>query len=249
MKKLFAMFFLTMTVLFLGMGGYADANVSPSESSIAKSVKSSPIMNSMETVSGQLEYLSGDWYFMDGRYAFSVTGEKFNGCPVVTGYNFVGGTSFGAGIFRVEEASGLRDIPWSTKGEDAHSLLILNGNEVYRRTAKQQYQESIGGVYLGMTAQEVLAKLGAPPVAEKEETRWVYPEVGLAVEFETGVRSAVLPALPQASWWRRLFSVLSSPLWICPKIWDGGLLYRLSSVSVPVWPFCCSLTMPSPIFI
>lgn len=94
MKKLFAMFFLTMTVLFLGMGGYADANVSPSESSIAKSVKSSPIMNSMETVSGQLEYLSGDWYFMDGRYAFSVTGEKFNGCPVVTGYNFVGGDFF-----------------------------------------------------------------------------------------------------------------------------------------------------------
>ena len=44
MKKLFAMFFLTMTVLFLGMGGYADANVSPSESSIAKSVKSSPII-------------------------------------------------------------------------------------------------------------------------------------------------------------------------------------------------------------
>ncbi len=191
MKKLFAMFFLTMTVLFLGMGSYADANVSPSESSIAKSVKSSPIMNSMETVSGQLEYLSGDWYFMDGRYAFSVTGEKFNGCPVVTGYNFVGGTSFGAGIFRVEEASGLRDIPWSTKGEDAHSLLILNGNEVYRRTAKQQYQESIGGVYLGMTAQEVLAKLGAPPVAEKEETRWVYPELGLAVEFETGVAYSI----------------------------------------------------------
>ena len=56
-----------------------------------------------------------------------------------------------------------------------------------------------------MTAQEVLAKLGAPPVAEKEETRWVYPEVGLAVEFETGVRSALLPALPQASWRRRLF--------------------------------------------
>lgn len=193
MKKLFAMFFLTMTVLFLGMGGYADAKVSSPESSTAKSVESRPRMmeESRDIVTGQLKYLSGDWYFMDGRYAFSITEEKFNGCPVLAGRNFVGGSSFGAGIFRVEEASGLRDIPWSTKGEDAHSLLILNGNEVYRRTAKQQYKESVGGIYLGMTDQEVLAKLGAPPKAEKEEKRWIYPELGLAVEFETGVAYSI----------------------------------------------------------
>ena len=179
MKKILtALLFLT-TILFMGPRNTAFAE--PYSNS-----KESP-----ETVDTQLQFLYGDWYDMQGNFAFTAFGRIIKGAEVTGGRNFVGGTSFGAGIFETEKAGRRSDLPWATRGEGMHSLLILHGTEVYRRTREPQYKESVNGIYLGITDTEVRETLGLPSFKEKDGQRWVYPDWGLTVDFGNGVASAV----------------------------------------------------------
>lgn len=147
---------------------------------------------SEDTVYDMLDFLMGDWYHTDGSYAFTVGLGKFNGYIISGGYDFAGGSAFGAGSFVIEGEDKPKGFSWEVMGIGDHNLLILNGKEVYRRNSVQAYTESVSGVYLGMRQQDVEKLLGQPSNKLNVDQLWVYTDKGFTVEFKYGLVTSII---------------------------------------------------------
>ena len=82
-------------------------------------------------VNKALEVMNGSWYDNNDNLVLRISNHTINGCPVVAGYNFAGGTSNAKGVFRIYESAGYRDliIEWHIS-HTYKDYLILN-NVVY----------------------------------------------------------------------------------------------------------------------
>ena len=141
-----------------------------------------------------LPRLQGTWYDTQGKPAFTFAGRTLNGCPIVGVSNAAGGGEDIGFTLRIAEKTGYRDLRLSFENLEtdpkAYHQTMYTGNRAYRRTPRLQYYESVGGLALGMTEQEVEQKYGKPDTlltaTESARTKWIYTKLGLELEFRRG---------------------------------------------------------------
>ena len=148
-----------------------------------------------ERVMKWLSPAEGDWYGLDGQLAMTIGDGAVDGCSVLAGYGFAGGYPR-VGVFRIAEAAGSRDLQLAMIGDrgSAHQYLIVDKSNAFRRTAEPEYFESIGGLYLGITQEQVLALYGDPTKQDSRHTgfsTWEYKTEGLVINFEAQVATGI----------------------------------------------------------
>ena len=128
--------------------------------------------------------VAGDWYDASGNKVLSISNGYINGCRIVDGADFVGGYP-GAGVFIIQEAQGRKAIHLEWLGNGEHRTLIMNKkNQLTNRLQKEHY-ESVRGVHLGMTRQQVIDLLGVPSSSDVRGRETLkYMDLGLSVDLD-----------------------------------------------------------------
>lgn len=118
---------------------------------------------SLDSVIRASQKVAGDWYDASGNKVLSISNGYINGCRIVDGADFVGGYP-GAGVFIIQEAQGRKAIHLEWLGNGDHKTLIMNKKNQLTNQLQKEHYESVRGVHLGMTRQQVVDLLGAPSV-------------------------------------------------------------------------------------
>ena len=142
-----------------------------------------------------LNNVYGNWYDANGNLALKIGKDNtINGHKVVKAFEAGRETTvfFISAHIPVFQAEGLRPIPLEHYGKDYHEMLIVNGGQmILRKTKKQQYFESIGGVYLGMSTDDLTALYGSPSSVDNSKAMqgkiiWKYKNEGFDVQVIGG---------------------------------------------------------------
>lgn len=133
---------------------------------------------SLDSVIRASQKVAGDWYDASGNKVLSISNGYINGCRIVDGYP-------GAGVFIIQEAQGRKAIHLEWLGNGEHRTLIMNKkNQLTNRLQKEHY-ESVRGVHLGMTRQQVIDLLGAPSSSDVRGRETLkYMNLGLSVSLD-----------------------------------------------------------------
>ena len=147
---------------------------------------------SLNTVISISQKAAGDWFDVNGNKVLTISNGYINGCPIVGGTDFVGGYP-GAGVFIIQEAQGRKAIHLQWMGDGEHKTLIINKKVQLSTIPQREHYESIAGVYLGMTKQEVIDLLGVPsdPVDSRGRETLKYNDLGISVELDHGVVTVI----------------------------------------------------------
>lgn len=143
-----------------------------------------------------LQLMAGDWYDDSGIKVITVNDKYINSCEVLSAYDFAGSSSYGAGIFHIQERTGIREmrIEWHVNGSPADYITIDDAQMLHRTLP--YYHESIGGFHLGMSTGAVEAKFGPPtriltqnkPMRIGKDvyrTGWYYKDKGIIITFNS----------------------------------------------------------------
>ena len=113
--------------------------------------------------------LQGTWYDINGNPVFTFVDRTLNGCPIIGIYNVAGGGGDFGCILRIVEKSGYRDLALDfenlTTDPNTYHQVMEYDQQAFRRTQQLLYHETVGGLGLGMSDQDVKAKYGNPDVA------------------------------------------------------------------------------------
>ena len=162
-------------------------------------------------VSKVLNLMDGDWYDAAGNRVLQIHDGYINGCQVLAAYDFAGGSSNGAGRFDILESTGSRILylTWDIHHSDKDSIK-LNDSQMLHRTARLSFNESIAGIHLGMTSDEVTTTLGAPTQMRNltpyvNTYGWYYEPLRIAVTFDADTVDRIIlmkgsPVTLQRSW-------------------------------------------------
>ena len=139
-----------------------------------------------------LEPAVGDWYTTKGEFAMTIEGDSLNGNKI----NGMSDCTFGyprTGTFTINENNIPRNIKLELLGNKSHQYLVIDGITLLRRSMSPAYNESMGGIYLGMTKDNLkgLYKEPTSVVQENGTERWNYDSHKFAVLFENDVISAI----------------------------------------------------------
>ena len=147
---------------------------------------------SLNTVISISQKAAGDWFDVNGNKVLTISNGYINGCPIVGGTDFVGGYP-GAGVFIIQEAQGRKAIHLQWMGDGEHKTLIINKKVQLSTIPQREHYESIAGVYLGMTKQEVIDLLGVPsdPIESRGREILKYSNLGISVELDHGVVTVI----------------------------------------------------------
>ena len=125
----------------------------------------------------ELKRMVGTWYDTKGNVALTIGSDySINGCKVLALYLNAHYTPIftpqSAAVYtcRIADGSGYRDIHLDYHSmpsvflstPDYHETIFLNGKTALRRTKKPRYFESVGGIFLGMSKDDVLKLYGQP---------------------------------------------------------------------------------------
>ena len=153
---------------------------------------------SQESLGKLLKYREGDWFDENGTLQLSIHNGYVNGCQVVAGYDFAGGGFNTSSILRLREKNGFKEIYISPYG---YNLLNLNHKIMLRNSPQGKHNESVSGIFIGMSKNEVI-KLHGEPVSKligtKSET-WVYDNLGVKVNFDYSMVTGLI-LLNYGSW-------------------------------------------------
>ena len=141
-----------------------------------------------------LNEIVGNWYDVNGNLIFTISSDyKINGYDIAA-VDFEGDT---AGFYKIFINDGRYvEVTHTGSAESkVHDMLIVD-SVALRRTENPQYFESIGGIYLGMDANEVLSIYGNPSSGENfnrflKDWIWKYDSLGLEVSIYAGVVTEV----------------------------------------------------------
>lgn len=114
----------------------------------------------------------------------TISNGYINGCLIVGGADFVGGYP-GAGVFIIQEAQGRKAIHLEWLGNGEHRTLIMNKKDQLTNRLQKEHYESVRGVHLGMTRQQVIDLLGMPSSSDvrgRETLR--YEDLGLSIDID-----------------------------------------------------------------
>lgn len=102
--------------------------------------------------------LTGNWRDRAGNVVVSIDNGYLNGCRILDCYNAAGGGGFGGVTLRIEESAGIRDlrIVFMICNIKSDYIELVNGDN-HQRLYKYMdyYKESVAGVHLGSTRDEV----------------------------------------------------------------------------------------------
>lgn len=139
-----------------------------------------------------LEPAEGDWYSIKGNLVMSVQGSTINGCPVVADkgctYDYPR-----TGHFQVTESEGTRSMQLDLLGHKSHQYLIVDNKMPLRRSIQPEYNESIGGIYIGMPKADLEAAYQQPDSVHEDQgmERWAYGAHHVDVYLQGGIVMAV----------------------------------------------------------
>lgn len=139
---------------------------------------------SVDSVVRASQKVSGEWYDARGNKVLTISNGYINGCLIVGGADFVGGYP-GAGVFIIQEAQGRKAIHLEWLGNGEHRTLIMNKKDQLTNRLQKEHYESVRGVYLGMTRQQVIDLLGMPSSSDvrgRETLR--YEDLGLSIDID-----------------------------------------------------------------
>ena len=144
-------------------------------------------------------WLQGNWYDLKGNVVLSFSGNYVNDCPIIGIYNPAGGGGDVGFVLRINENDVYRDLRLSCTGISPdptkyHQYIRFNGTTL-RRTPAAQFHESVGGLGLGMSADDVIAKYGKPDNYSTDQGRrlqWVYSRLGLAISWQNDIVSQII---------------------------------------------------------
>ena len=139
---------------------------------------------SLDSVIRASQKVAGDWYDASGNKVLSISNGYINGCRIVDGADFVGGYP-GAGVFIIQEAQGRKAIHLEWLGNGEHRTLIMDKKNQLTNRLQKEYYESVRGVHLGMTRQQVIDLLGAPSSSDVRGRETLkYMDLGLSVSLD-----------------------------------------------------------------
>ena len=140
---------------------------------------------SLDSVIYVSQKIAGDWYDANGNKVLSISNGYINGCRIVDGTDFAGGYP-GLGVFIIQEAQGRKAIHLEWLGFDEHKTLIMNKKDQLTSKFPKEHYESVHGVYLGMTRQQVIDLLGIPNSIDKIYGREIlkYTDLGFQIRTE-----------------------------------------------------------------
>lgn len=146
MKKLLSVFmFCFMMLMSLGAICFADGEQNQDQDAIAQ----------------WLEPAAGDWYSTKGNFVMSVQDNMINGCQILSSkdctYDYPR-----TGTFQVAESTGNRDMKLDLFGNNIHQYLVVDDKMLLRRSEHPEYNESVNGIYLGMTRDDLLQHYTQP---------------------------------------------------------------------------------------
>ena len=139
---------------------------------------------SVDSVVRASQKVSGEWYDARGNKVLTISNGYINGCLIVGGADFVGGYP-GAGVFIIQEAQGRKAIHLEWLGNGEHRTLIMNKKDQLTNRLQNEHYESVRGVHLGMTRQQVIDLLGMPSSSDvrgRETLR--YEDLGLSIDID-----------------------------------------------------------------
>ena len=139
---------------------------------------------SVDSVLRASQKVSGEWYDARGNKVLTISNGYINGCLIVGGADFVGGYP-GAGVFIIQEAQGRKAIHLEWLGNGEHRTLIMNKKDQLTNRLQKEHYESVRGVHLGMTRQQVIDLLGMPSSSDvrgRETLR--YEDLGLSIDID-----------------------------------------------------------------
>ena len=141
-----------------------------------------------ESVQQWLEPVQGDWYSTKGNLALSVQNGFINGCSIVDASDLTMGYPR-TGTFVITEADQSRSMKLEVFGNDMQQYLLVDGAMALRRSQNEAHFESMGGIYLGMTEEDLLHYYGKPvsKVTEGDQVRWEYEKDKFAVIFKSNI--------------------------------------------------------------
>ncbi len=146
----------------------------------------------LDSVSSWLEPAAGEWYNTKGTLIMTVEGSTINGCSVTAQpgctYDYPR-----TGHFTIAEAQGPRSVTLDLLGHKSHQYLIVDNKTALRRSIRAEYSESIGGMYLGMTKEDLLAAYQQPAnmVEDQGMERWEYSTHHMDVFLKGGIVMAI----------------------------------------------------------
>lgn len=135
-----------------------------------------------------LDPAAGEWYSTKGNLVMTIEGNTINGCTVTDPkdctYDYPR-----TGTFTIHEQTGDRTIKMDLMGHKSHQYLIVDNEMPLRRSLNADRYESIGGVYLGMTQEDLTAAYGQPSsTAEDQGTdRWIYDNHHMDAYLQGGI--------------------------------------------------------------
>ncbi|WP_127010146.1 hypothetical protein [Veillonella sp. CHU110] len=106
--------------------------------------------------------MSGEWKNLDGQVVFNIQNGYINGAQVLDVTGLAGSQSFGVGNFIIHEAAGNRPLHMSFASTGKNiGRIVYNGQALFKQIPVP-YSESVSGIHVGSTKDEVLRTFGRP---------------------------------------------------------------------------------------
>ena len=106
--------------------------------------------------------MSGKWKNLDGQVVFNIQNGYINGAQVLDVTKLAGYSKFGSGELIIHEAAGNRALPvgFAILG-NSMDRIVYNGQALFKQIPVP-YSESVKGIHIGSTKEEVLQTFGNP---------------------------------------------------------------------------------------
>ncbi|MCH4179580.1 MAG: hypothetical protein LKF47_06950 [Megasphaera sp.] len=145
-----------------------------------------------EDIAAWMEPAVGDWYNTQGTLSMTVTDSTING-NAITGATDCTYDYPRTGTFKVAETNGERTMKLDLFGNKSHQYLVVDDKTPLRRSLHPEYNESMGGIYLGM-AKADLTQLYKQPTGTTTENgleSWNYDTHKFTVFFKNDIAVAI----------------------------------------------------------
>ena len=131
----------------------------PGQFAQAQDVAAQPVDTA--TAQAMVNQWNKNWYAADGQFIMSLEGGNINGCPILSG-SVARTDRETVGNFKIQEPERVRDIVIKHSGMGMHEQLVIDNVWNLSPYNYAAHYESVGGIYLGETKEQVEAVYGKP---------------------------------------------------------------------------------------
>ena len=148
----------------------------------------------MEYQMRDLDYMQGTWYDVSGREAYLFSDGNVNGNKIENLFDVAGGggnisCKLSVIVNGNPEVWKLSFTNLSNGPSSYHQYMVIDGN-TYRRAQHPRYYESVGGIYLGMSRDQVISLYGNPSLVKDYGHNTVaigYANLGLELDVRDNI--------------------------------------------------------------